>query len=74
MITKLIKDSSDEDFARQCDVNVKCTFNTLRAAVTQLADMGSIINFSSTTTKVLMPTHSIYATKGAVDQLPRVFA
>lgn len=75
MITKLIKDSSDEDFARQFDVNVKGTFNTLRAAATQLADKGSIINFSSTTTRMLMPTYGIYvATKGAVEQLTRVFA
>lgn len=75
MITKLIKDTTDEDFTRQFDVNVKGTFNTLREAATKLADNGSIINFSSTTTKLLMPTYGTYvATKGAVEQLTRVFA
>ena len=75
MITKLLKDTTDEDFTRQFEVNVRGTFNTLREAATKLADGGSIINFSSTTTRVMMPTYSTYvATKGAVEQLTRVFA
>jgi len=75
MITKLIKDATDEDFTRQFEVNVRGTFNTLREAATRLAADGSIINFSSTATRVMMPTYSIYAaTKGAVEQLTRVFA
>ncbi|RDC55949.1 SDR family NAD(P)-dependent oxidoreductase [Pedobacter chinensis] len=75
MITKLLKDTTDEDFIRQFDVNVKGTFNTLREAAIKLADKGSIINFSSTTTRLLMPTYATYvATKGAVEQLTRVFA
>jgi len=75
MITKLVKDTTDEDFTRQFDVNVKGTFNTLREAATRLADGGSVINFSSTTTRVMMPTYGTYvATKGAVEQLTRVFA
>lgn len=75
MITKLLKDTTDEDFTRQFEVNVRGTFNTLREAATRLANGGSIINFSSTTTRVMMPTYSTYvATKGAVEQLTRVFA
>jgi 3-oxoacyl-[acyl-carrier protein] reductase len=75
MITKLLKDTTDEDFTRQFDINVRGTFNTLREAATKLADNGSIINFSSTTTRLMMPTYSTYvATKGAVEQLTRVFA
>lgn len=75
MITKLIKDTTDEDFSRQFDINVRGTFNTLREAATKLADNGSIINFSSTTTRVMMPTYGTYvATKGAVEQLTRVFS
>lgn len=75
MITKLIKDTTDEDFTRQFDINVRGTFNTLREAATKLADNGSIINFSSTTTRVMMPTYGTYvASKGAVEQLTRVFA
>jgi 3-oxoacyl-[acyl-carrier protein] reductase len=75
MITKLLKDTTDEDFTRQFEINVRGTFNTLREAATKLANGGSVINFSSTTTRVMMPTYSTYvATKGAVEQLTRVFA
>jgi 3-oxoacyl-[acyl-carrier protein] reductase len=75
MITKLLKDTTDDDFTRQFEVNVRGTFNTLREAATKLAEGGSIINFSSTTTRVMMPTYSTYvASKAAVEQLTRVFA
>ncbi|WP_353719115.1 SDR family oxidoreductase [Dyadobacter sp. 676] len=75
MITKLLKDTTNEDFTRQFEVNVRGTFNTLREAATRLNEGGSIINFSSTTTRVMMPTYATYvATKGAVEQLTRVFA
>lgn len=42
MITKLIKDTTDEDFTRQFDINVKGTFNTLREAAARLTDNGKI--------------------------------
>ena len=75
MITKLLKDTTDEDFTRQFDINVRGTFNTMREAATKLADHGSIINFSSTTTRVMMPTYGTYvASKAAVEQLTRVFS
>ncbi|CAD0219097.1 SDR family oxidoreductase [Chryseobacterium sp. D764] len=75
MITKLIKDTTDEDFTRQFDINVKGTFNTLREAAARLTDNGSIINFSSSTTRLMMPSYGTYvATKAAVEQLTRVFA
>ncbi|OGX90039.1 SDR family oxidoreductase [Hymenobacter coccineus] len=70
-----LKDTTDEDFQRMMDVNVKGVFNTLREAATQLAEGGSIINFSSSTTRVMMPNYAAYcASKGAVEQLTRVFA
>lgn len=70
-----LKDTTDEMFQRTLDINVKGVFNTLREAATQLADGGSIINFSSSTTRVMMPTYAAYcASKGAVEQLTRVFA
>jgi len=75
MITKLIKDTSDEEFTRQFEVNVRGTFNTLREAATKLANKGTIINFSSSTTRLMLPAYGTYvATKGAVEQLTRVFA
>lgn len=75
MITKLIADTTDEDFTRQFDINVKGVFNTLREAATRLADNGSIINFSTSVNRLMLPTYGTYvATKAAVEQLTRVFA
>jgi 3-oxoacyl-[acyl-carrier protein] reductase len=75
MITKLLKDTTDDDFTRQFDINVRGTFNTLREAATRLADKGSIINFSTSVNRIMLPTYSTYvATKAAVEQLTRVFA
>jgi len=75
MIPKLLKDTTDEDFTRQFDINVRGTFNTLREAATRLADKGSIINFSTSVNRIMLPTYSTYvATKAAVEQLTRVFA
>jgi 3-oxoacyl-[acyl-carrier protein] reductase len=75
MITKLIKDTSDEEFTRQFDINVRGTFNTMREAATRLADNGSIINFSTSVNRIMLPTYGTYvATKAAVEQLTRVFS
>jgi 3-oxoacyl-[acyl-carrier protein] reductase len=74
-IYKLIKDTTDEDFDRIFDVNVKGVFNTMREAAKLLADNGRIINFSSSVTRLMLPTYGTYsATKSAVEQLTRVFA
>lgn len=75
MITKLIKDTTDEEFTRQFDINVRGTFNTLREAATRLADKGSIINFSTSVNRIMLPGYGTYvATKAAVEQLTRVFS
>jgi 3-oxoacyl-[acyl-carrier protein] reductase len=75
MINKLIADTTDEDFTKQFDTNVKGVFNTLREAATRLADNGSIINFSTSVNRIMLPTYGTYvATKAAVEQLTRVFA
>lgn len=75
MITKQIKDTTDEEYNRQFDINVKGTFNTLREAATRLADNGSIINFSTSVNRLMLPGYGTYvATKAAVEQLTRVFA
>jgi 3-oxoacyl-[acyl-carrier protein] reductase len=72
---KLIKDTTDEDFDRIFDINVKGVFNTMREASTLLEDNGRIINFSSSVTRLMLPTYGTYsATKAAVEQLTRVFA
>jgi 3-oxoacyl-[acyl-carrier protein] reductase len=75
MITKLIKDTTDEDFTRQFDINVKGTFNTMREAAERLEDKGSIINFSTSVNRIMLPGYATYvATKAAVEQLTRVFS
>ena len=75
MINKPIAETTDEDFDRTFAVNAKGTFNTLREAAAKLNDGGRIVNLSSTTTRMMLPTYGTYcATKGAVEQLTRVFA
>ena len=75
MITKPLKDTTDEEFTRQFDINVRGTFNTMREAATRLADNGSIINFSTSVNRIMLPGYSTYvATKAAVEQLTRVFS
>lgn len=75
ILYKKLADISDEELDRLLEINVKGTFYALREAATRLAEGGRIINFSSTTTRMLLPTYSAYvATKGAVEQLTRVFA
>jgi len=75
MINKFIKDTTDEDFIKQFDINVKGVFNTLREAATKLENNGSIINFSTSVNRLMLPTYGTYvATKSAVEQLTRIFA
>ena len=75
ILYKLIKDTSDEDLTKILDINVKGVFNTLREAATRLADKGSIINFSTSVNRMMMPTYGAYvASKSAVEQLTRIFA
>ena len=73
MKNKPFKDYTEEDFTLQFEVNVRGVFNTIQAAFTKLADNGIILNFSSTTTKLMLPSYGIYsATKAAVEQITRV--
>lgn len=75
MFNKLIKDTLDDDFDRILDVNIKGVFYTLREAATKLADKGSIINFSTSVNRIILPSYGPYvASKAAVEQLTRVFA
>ncbi|MFH6983580.1 SDR family oxidoreductase [Marinoscillum luteum] len=75
VLYKLIKDTSDEDLSRILDVNIKGVFNTLREAATKLANNGSIVNFSTSVNRLMLPTYGAYvATKSAVEQLTRIFA
>lgn len=75
VIFKAIQDTSDEEIDRIFAINVKGTFYCLREAATRLSNGGRIINVSSSVTRLILPTYGAYAaTKGAVEQLTRVFA
>jgi 3-oxoacyl-[acyl-carrier protein] reductase len=72
---RLVKDTTEEEFDRIFNVNVRGLFFALKEAATRLAEGGRVINFSSTTTRVMLPTYAAYsASKAAVEQLTRVFA
>jgi len=75
MFLKTFKDTTEADFDRIFNINVKGTFFACQQAATRLADGGRIINFSSSTTARLLPAYGAYvATKGAVEQLTRSLA
>ena len=75
MDNKLLKDCTDEDFTKAFDVNVKGVFNMLQEATKKLSDNGIVLNFSSSTTRMMLPTYGIYsATKAAVEQMTKVFS
>ncbi|XPF94916.1 SDR family oxidoreductase [Colwellia sp. RE-S-Sl-9] len=75
ILYKTIENTTDNDFDHILSVNIKGTFNTLREAASRLENNGRIINFSSSTTRLMLPTYGAYcATKGAVEQLTRVFS
>lgn len=72
MFTKPVATTTEAEYDRIFDVNVKGTFFACQLAATRLAEGGRIVNFSSSTTARIMPTYGAYvATKGAVEQLTR---
>jgi 3-oxoacyl-[acyl-carrier protein] reductase len=75
LFTKPVSAVTEAEFDRILAVNVKGTFFACQQAATRLADGGRIINFSSTTTVMMLPNYGAYvATKGAVEQLTRSLA
>jgi len=74
-VYKLVKDTTEEDFDRIFQINVKGVFLGLREAASRLQEQGRIVNFSTSVTRLMLPTYGVYsATKAAVEQLTRVFA
>jgi len=75
IIYKPITEITEEDFDKIYAVNVKGTFFACQQAARHMTEGGRIINFSSSTTAMMLPTYSAYvATKGAVEQISRVLA
>jgi 3-oxoacyl-[acyl-carrier protein] reductase len=75
MFNKPLAEVTEEEFDRIFAVNVKGTFLACQQAARRMEDGGRIINFSSSTTAMMLPTYGAYvATKGAVEQMSRVLA
>lgn len=75
VVYKPIVEVSEADFDKIFAINVKGAYFTCQQAALRMADGGRIINISSTTTAMMLPTYSAYvATKGAVEQVSRVLA
>ena len=73
--TKPLGEVNEQEFDRIFEVNVKGTYFACQQAVRRMTDGGRIINFSSSTTAMMLPRYSAYAaTKGAVEQLSHVLA
>ena len=75
LVSKKMAEISDEDFDRVLNINVKGVFYALREASSRLADNGRVVSLSSTVTRLMLPNYGAYAaSKGAVEQLTRIFA
>lgn len=70
-----IAKTSDEDFGRLVDINLKGCFHTMREASRQLRDGGRVINLSSSVIGLRMPNYGVYsATKAAVEAMSAVLS
>lgn len=70
-----LAETSDEDFARLVDINLKGCFHTMREAARRLRDGGRVINLSSSVIGLRMPNYGVYsATKAAVEAMSSVLA
>jgi 3-oxoacyl-[acyl-carrier protein] reductase len=58
ILYKLLAAVTEEEYDQLFAVNVKGTFLTCKLAATRLKDNGAIINFSSSTTVMMLPTYS----------------
>jgi len=75
MITKFIKDFTDEDFINQVNINFTGAFFVLREALLKVADNGVILNISTSVNRVPIPTYGPYgAIKSGVEHLTKVAA
>jgi len=74
-LTKPVAEVTEAEFDNIFAINVKGTFFACQEAAKRMAEGGRIVNFSSSTTAMLLPTYGVYvATKGAVEQLTRSLA
>ena len=75
LLSREIADIRDEEFERVWNINARSVFYALREAATRMADDGRVVSLSSTVTRLMLPNYAAYAaSKGAVEQLTRIFA
>lgn len=70
-----LADTDDATFDRLIAVNLKGSFNTMRAAAAHLHTGGRIVNFSTSVIGLALPGYAVYAaTKGAIEVMTNIFA
>ncbi|MEG4323309.1 MULTISPECIES: SDR family NAD(P)-dependent oxidoreductase [unclassified Microcoleus] len=75
ILYKPVAGVTEAEFDNLFAINVKGTFFACQEAAKRMADGGRIVNFSSSTTAMLLPTYGAYvATKGAVEREHLSFA
>jgi len=75
ILYKPVAEVTEAEFDNLFAINVKGTFFACQEAAKRMAEGGRIVNFSSSTTAMMLPTYGVYvATKGAVEQLTRSLA
>lgn len=68
MTAQPIAETSDEAFDHLFDINVRGSFNTMRAAAKRMGQGGRILNFSTSATPLRLPGYATYcATKAAIE-------
>ncbi|WP_034303763.1 SDR family oxidoreductase [Herbaspirillum sp. RV1423] len=71
----MLVDTDDATFDRLIAVNLKGSFNTMRAAAARLQQGGRIVNFSTSVIGLALPGYAVYAaTKGAIEVMTNIFA
>ena len=75
ILYKPVAEVTEAEFDNLFAINVKGTFFACQEAAKRMAEGGRIVNFSSSTTAMMMPAYGAYvATKGVVEQLTRSLA
>ncbi|MEG4942126.1 SDR family oxidoreductase [Microcoleus sp. F4-D5] len=75
ILYKPVAEVTEAEFDNIFGINVKGTFFACQEAAKRMAEGGRIVNFSSSTTAIMIPAYGAYvAAKGAVEQLTRSLA
>jgi len=75
MLLSPLAEMSFDDFDRMHRTNVRGTFVVSQQAVRRLRSGGALVNFSTSVTRLSLPTYSAYAaTKGAVEAMTPILA